>query len=291
MKALLIQHQKAGNGSASRAHLTGAMKQAGWKVEFLDRKEADAEAIAAARVDLIVVAGGDGTVARIMTSLPNRSTPIAIIPTGTANDIARSLGIRGKAEQIIESWNMDRRLRLDIGRADCPWGHVPFAEGVGFGAFADSLRRAPDIGGLGKLAAGRKALQEALEQANTVAIDIRLDGTALKGNLLLVEVMNVPLTGPRLPITPDAEPGDGKLHVSWLPARRRRAMREWLDEAKGAPPVEQVSAREVRVRGGGVMMRIDDESCWLKAKSEVTIRLEGEPVQILAPGAGPALVG
>jgi diacylglycerol kinase (ATP) len=291
MKALLIQHKDAGGGSTSREALTRTMKRAGWKVRYLARKDADAKAIAAAKADLIVVAGGDGTVAKILAMLPNRTTPLAIIPTGTANDIAHSLGITGDAETIIEGWDIDRRQRLDVGNAQCPWGCQPFAEGVGFGAFADSLRRAPDIDGKAKLEAGRQAFQDAVNEAHALRLEVELDGRKLPRGLLLVEVMIVPLTGPRLPITPDAEPGDGRLHVSWLPARRRAAMREWLGRRQGDPPVEQASAQEVRARGGGAMMRIDDQCCWLEPKSKVTLRLEGEPVQILAPANGPALAG
>jgi diacylglycerol kinase (ATP) len=291
MKALLIQHKGAGGGSASREAVTRAMKRAGWKVRFLARKDADSEAIEEAKADLIVIAGGDGTVGKVLTMLPDRSTPLAIIPTGTANDIARSLGISGDPESIIEGWDIDRRQRLDVGNAHCPWGCQPFAEGVGFGAFADSLRRASDVDGEAKLEAGRRALREAVDEASALPLEIELDGRKLPRNLLLVEVMIVPLTGPRLPITPAAEPGDGKLHVSWLPSRRRGAMRQWLDRRRGDPPVEQASAQEVRAQGGGAMMRIDDECCWLEPKSEVIIRLEGEPVQILAPAKGPALAG
>ena len=291
MKALLIHHKTAGGGSVSRATLTKAVRKAGWKVRCLSVKDADGKAIADAKADLVIVAGGDGTVAKVLARLPDRSTPLAIIPTGTANDIATSLGISGDPQSLIDKWDIGRRQRFDIGNAHCPWGCQYFAEGVGFGAFADSLRRAADIDGNEKLQIGRDAFDEALREARPLPIEIALDGETLPKGLLFVEVMNVPLTGPRLALAPAAEPGDGKLHLSWLPAGRREAMRRWLDKAEGDPPVEQAGGQEVRISGGGAMMRIDDECCWLEPESEVTIRLEGEPVQILAPPAGPALAG
>lgn len=267
------------------------MKHEGWKVRFLPRREASPKEIADFKVDLIVVAGGDGTVSKILSALPDRSIPLAIIPTGTANDIARSLGISGAPEDLIRTWDLKRRLRLDIGNAHGPWGCRPFAEGVGFGAFADSLRRAPDVSGRAKLRAGREAFAEAVRDAGPLPLEVELDGKALPDDLLLVEAMNVPLTGPRLPIAPEAEPGDGKFHVSWLPTGRRAVMQRWLAKVAGRPPLDQASAQEVRVTGGGVMMRIDDDCCWLEPESEVTLRLEGEPIQILAPAKAPALVG
>ena len=292
MKALLIQHKDAGNGATSRKALTAALKEAGWKVDYLPRKKADAEAIAKAGADLVVVAGGDGTVAKIVRMLPDRQMPVAVIPTGTANDIARSLGIEGKPEKIIAGWDIDRRQRLDIGNAEGPWGCRSFVEGVGFGAFADSLRRAPEADGPAKLRAGRAALTEAVAEAAPLPLDLALDGEPLPDALLMAEFMILALAGPRLALAPGADPGDARLHVSWLPEAQRSAMAAWLGRGgRGDAPVETASGREAVIRGGGIMMRIDDESQWLEPGSEVTIRLEGEPVQILAPARAPALAG
>lgn len=292
MKLLLVQHEGAGDKSTSRKALTGLLEESGWKVRALDRKNADGEAIAKAKPDLIVVAGGDGTVARVLAMLPDRSVPAAIIPTGTANNIARSLGIGGDPEDIVAGWDMDRRMRFDIGNAHGPWGCRPFAEGVGFGAFADSLRLAPDVDGSGKLRAGRDALAEAIRDAAPLPLEIEVDGDRASEEMLIAEAMNVPMSGPRLPLAPAAEPGDGRLHLAWLRAADRAAMRRWLaGRRRSEAPVVQRAGAEVAVRGGGVTMRIDDECCWLAPGSEVRIRIEGEPVQLLAPPERPALAG
>ena len=291
MKALLIQNKDAGDGATSRKALIAALSDAGWKVDHLSRKKADARAIASAKADLVVVAGGDGSVTEIIKILPDRSVPIAVIPTGTANDIALSLGIDGDPEAIIAGWDLKRRKRLDVGNAHGPWGCRAFVEGVGFGAFADSLRIAPDLDGAAKLKAGRRALRAALGKAGALPLDIALDDEPLPDDLLLVEVMNIPLTGPRLLLAPHAEPGDGKIHIAFVRSSGREAMENWLEQGDGEAPVERCSGSEAVVRGGGAMMRIDDEHCWLEPDSKVTIRLEGEPVQMLAPADAPALAG
>ena len=291
MKALLIQHKDAGAGSTSRKALTTALEEASWKVDHLSRKKAGAKSIAKAKPDLIVVAGGDGTVASVIKIVPDRSVPVALIPTGTANNIALSLGVVGAPDEVIQGWDLKRRKRLDIGNAHGPWGCRAFAEGVGFGAFADSLRLASDLDGDAKLKAGRTALREALGEAGSLPLDIRLDDVPLPDDLLLVEVMNIKLSGPRLMLAPHAEPGDGKLHIAFVRSGDREAMHRWLEHAKGDAPVERRSGTEVFVSGGGVTMRIDDEHCWLEPDSQVTIRLEGEPVQILAPADAPAMAG
>ncbi len=291
MKALLIQNKAAGEGASSRKALVAALSDAGWKVEHLSRKKADAKAIATAKADLVVVAGGDGTVASVIKLLPDRSVPIALIPTGTANDIALSLGIEGEPAAIIHGWDLERRKRLDIGNAHGPWGCRAFAEGVGFGAFADSLRIAPDLDGDAKLKAGRLALRAARDAAGALPLEIRLDDVTLPDDLLLVEVMNIKLTGPRLLLAPHAEPGDGKLHIAFVRTRDRETMQRWLEGGEDAAPVERCSGTEVVVTGGGATMRIDDEHDWLEPNTEVTIRLAGEPVQSLAPADAPAMAG
>ena len=50
--------------------------------------------------DLAVALGGDGTIGQVMTWLAGQDTPVGILPSGTANNIARTLGIWGDAETI-----------------------------------------------------------------------------------------------------------------------------------------------------------------------------------------------
>ena len=291
MKALLIRHKKAGDGSVTRKALVEAIEEAGWTVAYLSRKKADAEAIAGAKPDLVAVAGGDGTVAAIVRMLPDRSVPLAIIPAGTANNIARSLGMCGDPLASIAGWDFERRRRLDVGDVHGPWGCRRFVEGVGFGAFADSLRTVDACKDEPGCPSGREALRAALREAAPLPLAIEIDGVPLDGEVLLLEVMNIAMTGPRLPLAPDARPGDGMLHISWLPASRRDAMIRWLGSEKGVAPVEQRSGREIRLSGGGAAMRIDDRACRLKPGAEVIVRLEGGPVQVLAPPDAPALAG
>lgn len=291
MKALLIRHKKAGDGSVTRRALVEAIEEAGWTVAHLSRKKADAEAIAGAKPDLVAVAGGDGTVARIVKLLPDRSVPLAIIPAGTANNIARSLGICGAPLASIAEWDFERRRRLDVGTARGPWGSRSFVEGIGFGAFAESLRAVIgcEEASEEQCPTGKDALRTALRRSAPLPLRIEVDGAPLPGRLLMLEVMNIELTGPRLPFAPDARPGDGMLHISWLPVSKRDSMLRWLDKTKGDPPVKQLAGREIRLTGGGAAMRIDDQACWLGTGSEVIVRLEGQPVQVLAPAGAPAL--
>ena len=60
---------------------------------------ADASALADPPAELIVVAGGDGTVADALRAAAGRGLPIAVLPLGTANNIALSLGVHGQCRR------------------------------------------------------------------------------------------------------------------------------------------------------------------------------------------------
>ena len=70
-----------------------------------------------ARMDLVVAAGGDGTVATAAGIAVRTSAPLAILPLGTANNIATSLGVSAPAPDLIASWATARRVPFDLGRA------------------------------------------------------------------------------------------------------------------------------------------------------------------------------
>jgi hypothetical protein len=75
------------------------------------------------RADLVAVAGGDGTVASVARRMVGRGIPVAVLPMGTANNIARSLGLLKKSfEELVEGWRDARRVPLDVGIVCGPWG-------------------------------------------------------------------------------------------------------------------------------------------------------------------------
>ncbi len=114
-----------------------SLTRGGWEEAF--RQPADA----------IAVAGGDGTVDQVAKSLMRAGTPIAVLPLGTANNIAKTLGLMNRPlDQLIASWPTARHVKFDVGTATGPWGTKHFVEGIGIGLFTGTMSRLDATGNI-----------------------------------------------------------------------------------------------------------------------------------------------
>ena len=157
--------------------------------------------------------------------------PVALLPLGTANNIARSLGIAGTPQELVETWKIDRTHPLDIGLVKGSWGSARFLEGFGVGLFAGFLKAADKrekARGADNLRKGRELLEKRLKAAKPIDLSITIDGKSLTGEFFGVEVMNVPFTGPGLPLARKAHVADGLLDIVCFDAGRRRELEKWL---------------------------------------------------------------
>lgn len=125
-----------------------ATEPAGRTVDMLTRR-LDDEA-AGARVDLVVAMGGDGTFAEAAKGIlgASRRVPLALLPAGTANDQARSLGIPldDDLSAALDLACGDGLTRLDVGevrRLEAGRGvdEQLFFDSVGFGFQAEVLKK------------------------------------------------------------------------------------------------------------------------------------------------------
>jgi diacylglycerol kinase (ATP) len=155
-----------------------------------------------------VVAGGDGTVGKVARRLIGSPTPLAILPLGTANNIANTLGLTGKSlKELIRSWKNARCINFDAGVAKGPWGTESFVEGFGVGLFTETMARLDgskiiDVAGTDDpptvLRTVLKVLRKQLEEHPATEMTVRLDGKEMSGDYVLLEAMNVRYIGPNL---------------------------------------------------------------------------------------------
>jgi hypothetical protein len=137
---------------------------------------------------------------------------------------------------------------------------------------------------------GRELLQKALKKAKPIDIAITADGKKLSGDFLGVEVLNIPFTGPGLPLGARADAADGKLDIVCFEAERRKELIEWLDAPLDSPP--PVSARKgcaVCITWRDAPNRLDDASFDNEDKTlTAEITCEEATVCVLIPRKLPA---
>jgi diacylglycerol kinase (ATP) len=212
MDVSLVLNPDAGRGTMPPEELRRAVESAGHRVDLRPIRTGDMADAVGNPGDLVVVAGGDGTVGRAMKAMAGSPVPLAILPTGTANNIATSLGIRGDPHRIAASWAGSEVRPVDVGTARGPWGESRFVESVGIGLLGHLI--GPEVGD--ELAGTDEARAEARRAARTLRPlerRVELDGRDLTGGYLLLEAMNIRCAGPNLWLAGHARPGDGKLEI------------------------------------------------------------------------------
>jgi len=288
MKALLFHNPSAGDEEHSLDALLDLLRGAGLAVHPLPAREPVLRAGRDAQAGLLVVAGGDGTVAKVAVRLTEHPVPLAVLPLGTANNLGRALQTWETPEAFAAGWRQAQRRSLNLAYAEGPWGRRRFVEAAGFGAFARAIERA-DHKGLKGVEAGRAAFRAILARAEPARVVLTLDGAGREVETLFVEVMNIALFGPNLPLAPGAQPGDGWLDVVSLPPERREAMLAWLEDPEaGPPPTYSWRARTVQVDWPGGSLRLDDDVLPQDLPIRATLGIEPQAVQVLVPPADTA---
>ena len=309
MRVTLIHNPGAGRTDhRGEEDLVALLEAAGHAVRYQSSKDDDWDRALDAPADLVVAAGGDGTVGRVARRMVGRNVPVAALPAGTANNIARTLGLVERTpEELVRSWEDARRVRLDIGMATGPWGKRSFVEGVGVGLFAALLARSDEKppSKRPKKRKGKHAgkavddalrrLSECAEDCEVLEIAARLDGKDISGRYLMLEAVNLRYVGPSLFLGPDVELGDGLLDVVLAGEDERprliQYLDRWQDDRERLAVLPTLQGKKLEIEWTGIPLHIDDKLRPKKSAGpeEIAGRVEisaGETsVEFLAPAA------
>ena len=292
MKVTLIHNPHAGSTDDSCIDdIARAVRAAGHTVICQSSHSAGWEKVLLEPVDLVAIAGGDGIVGAVAKALIRKPAPITILPMGTANNIASTLGLTGLSiDQLIDGWAGGRRVQLDIGMARGPWGDRYFVEGLGVGLFTDTMfkldaRNNVDLAHLSgakeKLDLVVQIMKQRLDSHPANWLSLKLDGRDFSGNYVLLEVLNVRCIGPNLCIMQAGPPGDGLLDVVLAGADQRDEITTFLSHRlEGSavfPGLTVQRARQLHIECAGIRVHIDDE-VWPK----VGDRPDSAPIAIEA---------
>ena len=294
MKIALFHNPAAGNALFKGSKLVRQFENAGYEVLYVSIKGKDWERAFSEPVDRAVIAGGDGTVSRLAPWLAGRNIPFCILPLGTANNCARSLGQMHTVETIISRLHSAPIKQVDLGIVTSSAGHRIFIESVGIGLlalFMSEMRILEKKKRSRMRLSPEKRLNEAVKYLSLLArefpgedCELLLDDQIVAGNFLLLEIANMRFIGPNLELVPDADPSDGCFDVIWVESARRKEWRDFLKaRRKGQSVPAPVSARRCQrivFRQVDVPVHVDGK-VFLTMATPISIRPQSRALQVL----------
>ncbi len=257
-------------GDRPLMHLFRRLRAAGASLElFRTTGPGDARRLAcdAARtgVDLVIVAGGDGTVSEVVCGLREAANPalrdavstmppVLIAPRGTENVLAKYLGLRLDGDVLSDAAMNGRAQEIDIGVCTGRSSSSrPFMLVAGVGFDAEVVRRVHAARGR-HLDYGAYVwpLWRTFWSYRHPAICVDVDGQRVFEGPGLVIAGNIPRYAMGLRLLRDARPDDGLLDVCIFAVRTRRglirhAVRAALARHVGRPDVVYGQGRIVRI--------------------------------------------
>lgn len=286
MQAVLLHNPSAGMGDHAGDDLVAALIGKGISVSYCSIDDPGCPECLAQNADVLIVAGGDGTVYKAVAQLSDRRRPLAIIPLGGSNNIATSLGFDRQAV-LTGDWPKNASLQtFQVGKVRTSSDDGMFVEGAGFGALAMSIGfEAPTPGSIReKILNGRGGLATALAEAEPLDMEMIVDGEQVTGSWLMAEVLTTSHSGPSLPLTSHAHALDGQLAVVLLEESERLNMLEWLNKPdRSRPPVRVRPARSVSFGTKHQMLfRIDDDIDMVRDQ-RIDLWIDNEPLHVLLP--------
>jgi YegS/Rv2252/BmrU family lipid kinase len=252
--AVIINPVKFQDVAGFRDQVRAAMSERGWGEPIWldttpeDPGEGQARAAVADAADLVVACGGDGTVTACAAAVAGSGTPMAVVPAGTGNLLARNLGlpldVRGALGVALAGVNRE----LDVGDAN----GRPFLVMAGLGFDARMLDSASEplkkrLGWVAYAVAGLGHLRD-----RPMRVTLRSDGGAPEQRRASAVIAgNVGRLQGGLPLLPGAAPDDGLLDVVVLTAA---GWAGWLAVAAhvllrrdGGGPVTRGAFRELTI--------------------------------------------
>lgn len=270
MKITIIANPVAGRGRAYKRILRclERWEDPDWQVELLTTNKSGHAGLLAKDLlenppDILAVCGGDGTVNEIASNVPHPPFPIAVLPGGTANVLARELGLPLDPVRSLKI-ALKRNVRhVDLGgfRSGSERRFL-FVAGIGFDAFAVYCVR-PALKAKIGMAAYVVAILDCLLNYTFPEFQITTEKQTISATSCLI--CNSKKYGGGLLFCPDADMKDGLLDLLVIQGMRRIELARFLFKAWIGIPEKQIWIHRVRAKAlqiegpSTVLAQIDGE--------------------------------
>jgi len=284
--AKLIANPGAGKPEQAAKSLqlaTRFLQQSGIKVDVaLAKPKEEATPLAKQAVKdgykIVIAMGGDGTLEAVLRGMVGSKARLGIIPVGTQNNMAKSLGIPGTLEEACALIASNNTRKLDVGQVKIKKGKkLYFFELTAIGLVAALYPKANKILD-GKLSSIKDAALTLIHHEPQPKVYLTLDDESkIKIETMLVVVSNTPIFGRNFLVAPNASLQDGLLDISVYPnfskaellAYYTKIMNEgYSDNEK----IQRYRARKLEVKASPKMEVMADGVMLGKGKVEIKNR-------------------
>ncbi|HEY5560768.1 MAG TPA: diacylglycerol kinase family protein [Clostridiaceae bacterium] len=255
MRVKLIFNPIAGSNDESPVQLMDVIKEMqAWKLipePYLIEPDCDlTEVVKDAIADgirMIVVCGGDGTVSSVARAMIGKKATFGIIPAGTRNNVALSLGIPTDIPQAIAILRKGRRIKVDIGISTCEDISTPFIELCSVGLFSTLFSAGDDIqhGNIARLGDFLTSLTTTPPSEIHLLLEDKQEIQKL-GHIVLVS--NMPFVGLNYQVGSPDSYNDGLLDVLFFADLSKLDLMGYVIKGPGTSKQEDSRIQHFRVR-------------------------------------------
>ncbi len=290
--AVIVNPTKVADMDEERRAVTAYLAAAGWHQPWWLETRLDelgvghAKAAAEGGADVVFACGGDGTIMSVLSGLAGTGVPLAILPAGTGNLLARNLNLPQDRDACLRIGLGGVDRKIDVGRVD---ENHRFAVMAGMGLDAAMIMDAPErlkarIGWPAYMVSGSKHLFDRRAHVRITVDDAEPVELRARG----VVIGNVGKLQAGMLLMPDASPDDGILDVAVLVPK---SLRHWLllsmhvirrrPAARGAR-IEHFRGRRIHIVSDRVWPREIDGDLLAPSK-EMTIVVEPKALIVRIP--------
>jgi YegS/Rv2252/BmrU family lipid kinase len=236
-------------------------------------------------IPLVIAAGGDGTIASVAGLMASSRSILGILPTGTKNNIALSLGIPLELHAAAAALREGHTAHVDMGIVRCGSVQRTFLEICSVGLLSALFPAADDVqkGNLARVG----DLLATLVSSPPAQIRLSIDSgqtVLVPGHIVLVG--NMPYTGPNTQIAPENAYDDGFLDVLVFSSLSKlELLGAALQTAIGAPEDPRIlrySARQVAIETTPPLPVVADGVA--VGQGPLTIDILPSALQVMLPG-------
>ncbi|OCR00735.1 lipid kinase [Oscillatoriales cyanobacterium USR001] len=253
-KALILVNQHARSGKKLFSQATVELQALGFELieESTDHSHQISDTIRRYKnqVDLVIIGGGDGTLNATIEGLIDSQLPLGILPMGTANDLARTLGIPTSLREACQVIATGKIRRIDLGWVNGK--HFFNVASLGLSVQITQLLTKEVKRRWGILAYAATALQ-VVWQSRPFRAEIRVNNQSIQVKTIQIAIGNGRYYGGGMTVAEDATIDDQRLDlysletkhwwqiIALLPAMRQGNHASW-------PGVRALYGEEIEVR-------------------------------------------